>query len=145
MSVPFPFPGPIPAYTNPPIQPQFYEPSQLTITDIDLGFTTTVTLSATHEYVVGQLVRFLIPTPFRSYQLNNQTAVVIDIPQPNQVTVDINSNDVNPFVASPPSTTQIAQIIPVGDYNSGQINSSGTTDQGTFIPGSFINVSPRFT
>jgi len=36
----------------------------------------------------------------------------------------------------------VPQIIALGDNNSGQINSSGRSNLGTFIPGSFENISP---
>lgn len=138
--------GPIPPYSNPPIQAQFYEPSQFFITAISTGITTTVTTSVNNNYVIGQQVRLIIPSKFGSRKLNEVTGFVIDIPAPNQVILDINSIGTDPFIASPAflpfEMNTRAQILAIGDENSGRINATGRTNQGTFILGSFINISP---
>ena len=79
---------PIPPYSNPPIQPQFYQPGRFVISNITLGQTTTVTVLPTSfntvstplNYVVGQLVRLLIPNGYGCTQLNNIPAYVLSIP-----------------------------------------------------------------
>lgn len=141
------FNPPKPAYANPPIQPQYYIPNSFTIAGISLGPTTTVTMNPTfyganNNYVIGQLVRLLIPSFYGSIQLNNQTGYVIAIPGMNQVTLDINSLEANAFIPSPAYGPTFPQIIPIGDVNTGQIN-TGRTGNLTFIPGSFRNISPR--
>jgi len=40
------------------------------------------------------------------------------------------------------TNTNVPQITSIGDFNSGLINSDGRSDLGTFVPGSFINISP---
>ena len=132
--------GPIPAYSNPPIQPQFYEPSRFQISAITLGATTTVTTTITHNYVVGQQVRLIIPPTFGTRQLNEQTAFVISIPASNQVVLDLFTVGLDPFIASSAPTK--AQILAIGDINSGIISNTGRVLSSTNIPGSFINVSP---
>jgi len=132
--------GPIAPYSNLPIEPQFYMPSKFVITDITLGDPTIVTTEENHNYVIGQLVRLLIPSSFGTYQLNEQTAYVIAIPANDQVTLDISSVDMNSFVSS--TATTKPQIVAVGDANSGAINSNGRTNNTTYILGSFINISP---
>lgn len=139
MSFSFPYPGPVPPYTNVPIEPQFYEPSRFVISNITLGITTTVTTSVNHNYVVGQEVRLLIPGSFGTYQLNEQTGIVISIPASNQVELNINSVGFSSFISS--SATTQAQILAIGDVNSGVTNASGRSNVGTFIPGSFIDIS----
>lgn len=134
------FPGPIAPENNPPINPEYYLPRVFEISALTLGSTTTVTTSLNHNYVIGQLIRLLIPLTYGSYQLNEKTGYVISIPAPNQVVVDINSQNANPFQIG--STTTRAQIVPVGDVNTGAINTQGRINNGTFIPGSFINISP---
>jgi hypothetical protein len=132
--------GPIAPYSNPPIQPQFYNPSRFVILDIDLGQQTTVTIDGTVDYFVGQEVRLLIPESNGSWQLSNQTGIVLEIPTSDSVILSINSAlNVDPFIAG--TGVNSPQIIPVGDYNSGKINSSGRINLATSIPGSFINVS----
>lgn len=139
--------GPIAPESNPPIEPQFYEPSQFEISAITLGTTTTVTtlqspFGVDNNYVVGQLVRFLIPSTFGTRQLNGQEGYVIAIPGVNQVTVAIDtSRNYDLFIASPAYAPTAAQIIAVGDVNTGAINTQGRRNNITYIPGSFRNIS----
>ena len=137
---------PIPPYSNPPIEPQFFQPSQFVITALSFGQTTTVTTAVNHNYVIGQLIRLLIPSKYGSIQLNEQTGYVISIPNLNQVIVTINSIGTTAFISSPiflPNQTQTQpQIVAIGDVNSGQINANGMAAITTFIPGSFLNISP---
>jgi hypothetical protein len=145
MTTPY-FGPPVPAYTNPPIEPQDYAPNNFIITNISLGATTTVTTATTYygtsnNFVIGQLVRLVIPSFYRTIELNEQTGYVIAIPGPNQVTLNINSTNYTPFDPSPTYGPTPPQISAIGDVNTGQINTTGRTNQGLFVPGSFINVS----
>ena len=140
MVFPYPYVGPIAVYNNLPIEPQFYQPSRFVISAISLGQTTTITTTEDHNYVVGQEVRLLIPSSFGSYQLNESKGFVISIPASDQFELDINSSmNVDAFSAS--SETTQAQCVAIGDINSGQIN-TGRTNNLTYVPGSFINISP---
>lgn len=132
--------GPIAPYSNVPIEPQFYQPSRFEITDITLGITTLVETAVDHNYVIGQLVRLLIPPEFGTRQLNEQQGYVIEIPNPDEVVLDIYSRGFNQFVSS--TATTKPQILGIGDINSGPIN-TGRTNNTTFIDGSFINISPQ--
>lgn len=131
---------PIPAYQNLPIHDEYYLPTRFIISGITLGQTTVVTTSTDHNYVLGQEVRLLVPNGYGSTQLSGISGLVIFIPSSTQVTLDIFSIGADPFIAA--SLPQEPQIIPIGNVNSGKINSSGRIMQGTFIPGSFINISP---
>ena len=134
--------APIPIYQNLPIEDQFYKPSRFVIDSITLGFQTTVTTTVNHNYVIGQLVRLLIPANYGCFQLNEKTGYVIAIPSSNQVVLDIDSSqNVDPFIAA--ATLNVPQIVAVGDISGGQINSNGRVQNITFIPGSFINISPQ--
>ena len=134
--------GPIATENNPPINPQYYKPSVFDISAISLGNTTTVTTTVDHNYVVGQTVRLLIPMIYGSFQLNEQMANVISIPSSTQVALNLVSTDSKAFVSNPTSGTTQPQIVAVGDVNSGQINSMGRSNNGNYIPGSFIDISP---
>lgn len=143
---------PIPLYQNVPIEPQFFKPSQFPITAITLGATTIVTMGTstngvTNNYVVGQNVRFIIPIANGTRELSGQSGVVISIPNPNQVEVNINSLGMNAFVApssfTPAQKGTIPQILAIGDFNSGAINSHGNMHTKTGIKGSFKNISPH--
>jgi len=130
---------PVPAYANVPIESQFYIPSRFVISDISLGITTTVTTTVDHDYVIGQQVRLIIPPSYGTRQLNERTAYVLSIPTTTQVLLALNSQFMDPFISS--SATTKAQILAIGDVNQGQINANPNTET-TFIPGSFINISP---
>lgn len=131
---------PIPPYSNVPIQPEFYQPRKFVIQSIILGETTTVTTTLDNNYVIGQLVRLLIPPTFGTRQLNEQTAYVIAKPNDDEVVLNISSNGMDAFISDTARTK--AQIVAVGDINQGQTNSSGRNNNLTYIPGSFINISP---
>lgn len=140
--------GPIAPENNPPVEPQFYSPAKFIITALTLGRTTTVTMATTafgvtNDFSIGQQVRFIIPPTYGTRQLNEQQGIVISIPTSNQVEVDIDSSiNYDPFIASPTYGPTPPQILPIGDVNTGVINSSGRSSNGTYIPGSFINISP---
>lgn len=139
-------PGPVPLYNNPPIEPQFYQPSRFAIANVTLGLTTLVETSVANNYVVGQLVRLIIPQAYGSYQLNNQEAYVIRIVSTTIVELDLDSRFCNPYIASPTlvlPNKSVAQIMAIGDINSGVTNATGRTNTGTYIQGSFINISPN--
>ena len=143
--------GPIAPFSNLPIEPQFYQPSQFVITGITLGGTTIVTMangtnSVIPNYVLGQLVRLIIPPKYGCRQLNEQQGYVISLPTTNSVEIGINSVGTDPFISNPtflPNQSQTPpQILAIGDGNSGVVNINGRTNTGTFIPGSFIDISP---
>lgn len=132
--------GPAPPYSNVPIEAQFYLPSRFVISAITLGAQTTVTTTVDQNFVIGQLVRLIIPPSYGCRQLNEKTGYVVSIPSSTQVTLDIYSSGGDPFIAS--SATTKAQIIPIGDISCGAINSNGRISNSTYIPGSFLNISP---
>lgn len=135
---------PIPAYQNVPPEPQFYQPNRFVIEDVSLGITTTVTTTEDHNYVIGQLCRLLIPSPFGCFQLNEVTGNVLSTPASDQVELSIDSSrNVDPYIASSDTFPSVAQIVAVGDYNYGQQNAQGRINQLTYVPGSFINISPQ--
>jgi hypothetical protein len=141
MAFPYPYSGPIALLNNLPIEPQYYAPRSYFISAVTLGVTTTVTTSVAHDYVIGQLCRLIIPPTFGCRQLNEVKGNVISIPTSTSVVLDINSSqNVDPFVSSA-ATTQ-PQILAIGDINTGVTNSAGRMNNGTSVPGAFINISP---
>lgn len=132
---------PVPLYQNVPIQPQYYQPNVFFISAISLGFVTTVTTTVNHNYSIGQLVRLLIPNGFGSRQLNEMLGNVTSIPATNQVTLDLNSSNADPFITNAAIFTQ-PQIVAVGDVNTGVLNPNGATLEILTIPGSFTNINP---
>ncbi len=140
MSFPVPYPGPVPPYNNVPINPQYFKPSQFFIAGITNAQTTTVTTTVNHNYIVGQLVRLIVPRFNAERELNEQSAYVISIPNPNQVVLDIDSTYYSVFQTSTYPTQP--QILAIGDINSGLISNSGNVNVTTTIPGSYQNISP---
>lgn len=131
-------PGPIPPYQNLPIDISNYAPRRFFIADIQLGKQTLVTTTQNHDYVIGQNVRLLIPQFNGSRQLSKQTALVIEIPQADQVLLDLDSSlYVSPFVTS--TNRNQPQIMAVGDINLGQNNETNKNTK-TFVLGSFRNI-----
>ncbi len=134
--------GPIPAFNNPPITPQYYKPKQFFISNITLGITTIVTTILNMDYVVGQLVRLLIPFSNGCRELNEVIGYIISIPSMTQVEIAIDSSrNVSQFISS--TQPNQPQIIAVGDVNTGSINAFGRNPTSTKIEGSFINISPN--
>lgn len=131
---------PIPPYQNLPIRADFYIPNFFFITDISIGVNAIITTSVDHNYAIGQQIRLLIPSNFGSRQLNERTAIVLSIPQLNQVLLNISSIGITPFVLA--NTPNKAQIVAIGDTNNGSINNNGSYMQQTYIDGSFRNISP---
>jgi hypothetical protein len=83
------FPGPTPAFNNPPVHAQFFVPQTFIISDIQpVGIETLVTTAAIHDYVIGQLVRFHIPPNRGMRQLNNQLAFVTALNSTTSFTVE---------------------------------------------------------
>jgi hypothetical protein len=132
---------PIPPYSNVPIHAEYYNPNRFVISAVTLGLTTIITTTENMNFVIGQQIRLLIPPSYGCYQLNETLGYVLSIPQANQVEVSIDSSrNVDAYIASSDPTC-VAQILPIGDINMGKINATGRRNTGTFIPGSFINVS----
>lgn len=133
--------GPIAPFSNVPIEADFYQPNVFIIENIQRGITTQVTTTVNQNYVVGQLVRFIIPPTFGIRQLNEMQGYVISIVSADTVEVDIDSRFMDAFTSSSASTQP--QIMAIGDVNTGQLNSNGIQSTLTYIPGSFINISPQ--
>lgn len=140
MSTPPLLNGPQPAYNNVPIEPQNYAPSRFVISNVTLGETTTVTTTEDVNYVIGSLCRLIIPKGYGCTQLNEVKGYVLSIPSSNQVELSIYSSGGNPFIAA--SLRQEPQILAIGDVNTGTVNPNRTNIT-TYIPGSFINISPN--
>ena len=55
--------NPTPPYSNPPINPQYFQPNAFVISNISFGQSTTVTTVLNNNFVIGQEIRLLIPPP----------------------------------------------------------------------------------
>lgn len=136
--------GPIAPYNNVPIHIEYFKPRQFFIENITLGKTTIITTTTDHDYIIGQLVRLIIPFFSGCRQLNEVEGYVISIPADDQIEADIDSSrNVDLFVTT--SNAQQPQILAIGDVNNGIIVSTGQSlpiNVIPGIPGAFKNISP---
>ncbi len=109
-----------------PYNPYFY-PSTRYITKITQAAQAIVTLSVTHEYTVGQSVRFIIPTvtalAFGMTELDGVEATIVAIDQAdddgvtNTITIDVDTTGFTTFafpLTTAPGFTP-AQVVPIGE------------------------------
>lgn len=135
---------PIPVYQNLPIHSEYYQPSVFVIDKVQRGVTTLVTTLLPTNFVIGQEIRLLIPPQFGSIELNGKTGFILSFTSPTIMEVSIDSSrNVTQYNSSAIATIQNPQVVAVGDVNTGATNSTGLRDQGTYIPGSFVNISPE--
>ena len=132
-----------------PYNPYFYPPIRY-ITNISQATQAIVTLSVTHQFTVGQEVRFIIPTvsstAFGMTQLNGLQGSIVAINQPdvnsftNTITVDIDTTGFSPFafpLTTDPGFTP-AQVVPIGENTATALNlnqnilGDSTTNTGYF-------------
>jgi hypothetical protein len=111
-------------YRRIPYDPYFY-PSSRYITKISQAASAIVTMSVTHNYTVGQVVRFVIPTvtalAYGMTEINGLEGTIVAInvtdgTSTNTITVDIDTTGFTaftlPLTANPYHT--FAQVVPVG-------------------------------
>jgi hypothetical protein len=112
-------------YRRIPYDPYFY-PSTRYITKISQATQAIVTLSVTHNYTVGQVIRFVVPVvtaaAYGMSELNGLQGTIVavnatDGTSTNTITVDIDTTGFTafalPLTANPYHT--FAQVIPVGE------------------------------
>jgi len=97
----------------------FY-PRRRYITAITLGVVTTIQMSVTTDFVVGEKVYFVLPTAFGTNQLNGLTATVLTVvPATNSITVDINSTAFTAFAFPTSAVAALGvtfpQVVPAGE------------------------------
>lgn len=124
------------------LYPDLYFPGATVISAITVGATTTIDTASAHNFVVGQEVAFRIPSRWGTVELNSLPNVltpgapaygyVVAVTDYNTVVVNINSAaytafNSNPTVAQAESGMTFAQIVAVGDVNTGGVTiSSGS-------------------
>lgn len=102
--------------------PLFY-PRRRYITKITQASQAVVTLSVTHGYKVGQLVRVVVPAVFGMTQMNNLQATIVAVNTAtteatgNTITLNIDSSAFSAFAfpVSAIAPFTFAQIVPVGE------------------------------
>lgn len=113
-------------YRRIPYNPYFY-PSSRYITKISQASQAIVTLSVSHSYTVGQVVRFIVPAvtaaAYGMTELNGLQGTIVAIGQAdadgvtNTITVDIDTSGFTAFafpLTTAPGFTP-AQVVPIGE------------------------------
>lgn len=117
-----------------------YYPKRRFITKITQASSAVITMSVTHGFTVGQLVRIYVPAAFGMVEMNGQLGQITAIDTTNNtITVNINSTNFTAF-AFPTSATAaagvtFAQVVPVGEAASG----SGPGSVSTFLDDATVN------
>jgi hypothetical protein len=152
------------------LYPDLYLPGDSIISAITLGATTSISTTAQHQLHVGQEVGFRIPSVWGTSELNELPNVIIpgspiygyvvSVTDLQNVVVNINSASYTAFnsnLAFASSGRSFAQMVPVGDVNSGgvrissgsqlypppqysyAVNDDSSTINGPAIFGSYVN------
>ena len=98
-----------------------YYPRRRFITKISRASQAVVTLSVTHGYKVGQLVRMVVPAAYGMQQMNGLQATIVAIntntSSGNTITLDIDSSSFTAFAFPASSATPFspAEVVPMGE------------------------------
>jgi hypothetical protein len=132
------------------LYPYLYFPSLNFITAITTGSTTTISTSTNHNLVVGQEVAFRIGSTFGTTQLNTPTSignpvygVVTSVSSATAVVVNIISSSFTAFVSNQTVAQALAgltwaQMVTVGDTNTGVVTNSNTPNYSSTLPNNSI-------
>lgn len=111
-------------YRRIPFDPAFY-PARRIITNISAASSALITMSVTHGYVVGQLVRIYVPAGFGMTQINGLLATITAVGTAdtngftNTITVNINSTAFTAFSFPSSATAALGisfpEVVPVGE------------------------------
>lgn len=93
-----------------------YLPAMRLISSITQAFPAVVTTSFAHNYVSGEIVRFLIPPSHGMVQLNKRQAE-IEVTGATTFTIPIDTTTFDAYVI-PVNSTQCGQVVPFAENNS---------------------------
>lgn len=102
-----------------------FSPRKRTITGITAAASAVITMSITHGYSVGEVVRFQVPAVFGMTQIDNLTGEISAVnTTTNTITVDINSSAFTAFAfpASASVPFSFAEVIPIGTQSSTSVS-----------------------
>ena len=121
-----------------------YLPFRCDVTNVTQGQSTVVTTSVNHGFVVGNSVTFIIPKQWGIIQLNGMKGFVTSITA-NTLTVNIDSTFFDAFVTptvTSPTVIDNAQVLCVGDANSGTLSPGSVFAKPNTVPGAYYNTFP---
>lgn len=90
----------------------FY-PAYSIISDIYLGVQTVTTFTTPHDFTPGEIISFRVSKQYGTVELNNQQALV-QATTSLTITVNIDSRNYTPFIASPVLPATLAMVVPAG-------------------------------
>jgi len=98
-----------------------------------------------HGFEIGNTVQFFIPLQYGMRQLNGLKGVVLTIPLPDQIEVDIDTSHFDAFsIPTLPPLVVIdpPQVAGIGDVNYGNLSPGGVPILPITVPGAFLNQPP---
>lgn len=99
-----------------------YQPAMRLISGITNAVQPTITTTFDHDYLVGLLVRFYIPSEYGMVQLNHLTGQVLSVPTDATFTINIDTSSFDTFIAvaapEPWYVNDTAHVVPTGEINS---------------------------
>lgn len=120
---------------------QLYTPYICNITAVTKGQKLTqLTTDVPYGFVIGNQVSFQVPKQYGMRQLDGQKAYVLTTDNATQFTVVLDSSQFDPFVVpsiTPPTVIDPAQVMSVGDANSGYSAPGAVQPMYQTIPGAF--------
>lgn len=122
-----------------------YYPFTCDISSVSQGLTTTVTTTIDNAFKVGNQVSFRIPPQYGMTQLNGLKGYIISVPSANQIVVNIVSTNFDAFsvpTVTPPTVIDPAQVVAIGDSNTGSQSPGSVYPIPNTIPGAYYNTFP---
>ncbi len=123
-----------------------YYPRRRYITKITKAAQAVVTLSVTHGYQVGQLIRMSVPAAYGMVEMNNLQATIVSVnttaASGNTITLDVNSSSFNSFVFPLAAAVAFtpAQVIPVGEDTAEALSQSANILSDATVNQSYIGM-----
>lgn len=106
--------------TNTYLAPSPVIPMFLNITAITNSYPCQLTTSTSNIYIIGQLVRFSVPSDYGMFQINGLTGQIVSVDPTNLIfNINIDTTQFDPFVTPTPGpfVPQPATLSPAGSRN----------------------------
>ena len=103
------------------IESPTYQAAMRIINALTLAGNATVTTSFDHDYLVGLIVRLLIPSEFGMIEANNLVGTILSVPGSDSFVVDINTRGFDAFVLAsaavplPWYINDYATVVPIAE------------------------------
>ena len=98
-----------------------FQPALRLITALTIAENATVTTSFDHDYLIGLIVRILVPNEFGMIQVNKEVGTIIEVPTDDTFVIDIDTRGFDTFIVPDPEEwfiNEFPSVVPVGEINS---------------------------